>query len=260
MTDEPSSGPRVTGPFRTRVRRAVLCSLALLALPWVGSRAQETAPEADSLPAWRPEAEVVEGVRRRLASRWGVAERALHLEWGLPRGGTLPQGFTGGELLGSGRGGHWVVSFHDPNRPGEARSVALRAGVLVRKAVAREGLERGQVLEESQMTERDRIHWGRPGESRQEARVGWVAQRRIRPGEVLARPALRPPDLVVSGRPVEIRWARNGVEVTMEGKAAGSGALGEEVFVRTGTGERLRGVVRGPGTVVIHEGTREERP
>jgi flagella basal body P-ring formation protein FlgA len=65
---------------------------------------------------------------------------------------------------------------------------------------------------------------------------------------------------VVSGRPVEIRWARNGVEVTMEGKAAGSGALGEEVFVRTGTGERLRGVVRGPGTVVIHEGTREERP
>jgi flagella basal body P-ring formation protein FlgA len=56
---------------------------------------------------------------------------------------------------------------------------------------------------------------------------------------------------------VRILWARNGVKVRMEGRAAGSGAMGEEVFVRTGTGERLRGVVRGPDTVVIQQGTRE---
>lgn len=253
-------------PFRAQagpwvgVPGALLCLLGLLtgSASWAGAQ-QESPATPDSTPAWRPAPEVVAGVRRRVASRWAVPQEALRLEWGAPRDGQLPEGYTGAELLGSGRGGHWLVSFYRPDAPGRARSVTLRAGVVVRQKVARGGLERGQTLEASHIEERTRIHWGRPREFGETARVGWVAQRRIRPGEALAPPALRPPDLVVSGRPVRILWARNGVKVRMEGRAAGSGAMGEEVFVRTGTGERLRGVVRGPDTVVIQQGTREMR-
>ncbi len=248
------------GALRGGLRGASLALTGLLVGCFTGAEAQEGSSSVpDSAPAWRPAPEVVAGVRHRLASRWGVPEDDLRLQWSVPRGGELPEGYTGAELLGSGRGGHWVVSFYRPHAPGEARPVTLRAGVVVREIVSREGLERGEVLETSHVAQRARIHWGGPRQLDDPARVGWVAQRRIRPGERLGPPALRPPDLVVAGGAVRILWARAGVEVTVEGKAAGSGALGEEVFVRTGTGERLRGVVRGPGTVVIQQGTRERR-
>jgi flagella basal body P-ring formation protein FlgA len=208
----------------------------------------------DSVPSWEPPPETVRNVRRELARRWGVCADDLALEWGLPRGDSLPPGFTGVELVGRGRGGHWVVSLYRPRDPAETYAVSLRAGVEVREAVARRGMARGERLTSAHVEWRPRVSWGAPPLEEARARTGWVAQRRIRPGEVLEPPALRPPLLVASGEPVEIRWAGKGVAVTLAGRAVGSASMGERVAVRTEAGKRLFGVVAGEGVVLISSG------
>jgi hypothetical protein len=42
----------------------------------------------------------------------------------------------------------------------------------------------------------------------------------------------------------------------MQGKAVGSAALGEQVFVRTDEGHRMAGIVTGPATVLLSEPVR----
>lgn len=208
----------------------------------------------DSVPPWEPPPKTVRDVRRELARRWGVCADDLALEWGLPRGDSLPPGFTGVEVVGGGRGGHWVVSLYRPRDPAETFAVSLRAGVEVREAVARRGMARGERLAPAHVEWRTRVSWGAPPAEEARARTGWVAQRRIRPGEVLEPPALRPPLLVASGEPVEIRWAGEGVAVTLAGRAVGSASMGERVAVRTEAGKRLFGVVAGEGVVLISNG------
>ena len=80
----------------------------------------------------------------------------------------------------------------------------------------------------------------------------------VREGEALRTPAARPPLAVHTGKPVELVWRRNGVGVRAPGKAAGSGAVGAEVFVRTESGQRLRGVIVAPGVVNVTNGGNEE--
>ena len=59
---------------------------------------------------------------------------------------------------------------------------------------------------------------------------------------------------VEAGRPVDIVWARPGIALKLRGRALGSAPLGREVYVRTESGERLRGVVRAPGVVDVTSG------
>ncbi len=57
--------------------------------------------------------------------------------------------------------------------------------------------------------------------------------------------------VVQSGQTVRLVYQANGLHVTSEGQAMGSGAVGEEVSVRTVSGRVIRGKVSGAGVVEV---------
>lgn len=252
--------PRVGITARTRVTGpAVLAALVGLGLLAAGANQVEAAENQDTLGAWSP-TEAVEGkVRDLLAGVWEVDPNVLHLEWGRPRAGVLPPGFSEVDLLGGGRDGMWVVSLHRPGHPSDSRSVLLRAGVVLTQPVAKRGLPRGRVVSDADIEIRPRVHWGSPEEALVTVEGGWVTHRRFDRGELLASPGIRPPLMVESGSPVQVRWARGGVEISLRGRAVGSAAMGERVRVRTENGRRLDGIATGPGTVTVSSSTMERQ-
>jgi flagella basal body P-ring formation protein FlgA len=180
-----------------------------------------------------------------------VDPETLVLEWGEPRSGALPEDFDRVSLLGTGRDGRWVASFAPEQGDADHQSVLLRAGVVVPQTVAGRRLERGETVGEEDMVLESRIHWGAPRGLPDPCQAGWVTQRPVEVGDLLSPPAVKPPLMVVSGRPVTLHWSQGKVELSLRGTAVGSAALGERVFVRTDAGTRLDGWVEGPGRVRI---------
>ncbi len=199
---------------------------------------------------------------RLVAEQWEVEPGALRLDWGRFREDPFYASVDGAELLGSGRDGRWLVSFHRTAADGqeEVHSVALRAGIVAPRPVARTRLARGQSLSASDIEYRPAVCWGPPTEDPVSPREGWAVERVIEAGEFLAPPAVRPPLLVVSGRLVRIVWSAGAVRITVRGEAVGSAALGEDVFVRTESGQRMEGVVTGPAEVTLHNSRGEGFP
>jgi len=205
----------------------------------------------DTIPPWQPPPGASDQAREIVAAKWNVAPTDLQLEWGRPRNGeTLPAG-SGIELLGGGRSGHWIASFSIPGSEAEKTTVALRAGVILNQPVARIPLSRGDILEAQHIEYQPAVQWGPPASEPTPVEPGWVAQRPIGIGDQLSTPAVRPPLLVFSGRPVQIIWSSGALKISLQGEAVGSAALGEQVFVRTDEGHRMAGIVTGPATVLL---------
>lgn len=118
-----------------------------------------------------------------------------------------------------------------------------------RTPVAARDLARGAVL-----TAVD-IAWSDSAVSRLGARdsveAGWVVHRTLRAGDVLEPPDVSPPDLVTSGDVVNVIYTAPGVAITLRGTVVGSGARGDEVYVRLDDRRRLRGVVAAANTVRV---------
>ena len=119
----------------------------------------------------------------------------------------------------------------------------------IRTPVAARDLARGTVLAAADITWSDSVqaHAG----ARDSVQVGWVARRSFRTGEVLEAPGVTPPDLVSSGDVVNVIYMAPGVAITVRGTAVGSGAKGDEVYVRLDNRRRLRGVVAAANTVRV---------
>lgn len=81
------------------------------------------------------------------------------------------------------------------------------------------------------------------------AESGWVTRRPVAAGEPLVEPAVGPPALVAAGQLVRFVAEHAGIQLSIRGTAATSGALGDHVWVRVEAGRRLRGVVSAPATV-----------
>ncbi len=236
------------------MRRAVaLLGLLICLAPALRVGAQEGGGATRSREsAFTPSSDFETAVRREIGARWRVAPERITLAWGGYRGaaGDLT---VRPELLGSGSAGYWVVRF--PLADGKGRgSVRLRAGVRTREPVAARTLGRGDEVDAEAIAEREVVVWGAPRRHRSFVTPGWIAQRVVRKGEVLRAPAVQPPMAVVSGHPVELLWKRGGVGLRLPGRAVSSAALGEEVFVRTAAGERLRGIAVAPGIVNVTRG------
>ncbi|MEQ8329977.1 MAG: flagellar basal body P-ring formation chaperone FlgA [Longimicrobiales bacterium] len=192
--------------------------------------------------------------RDEVARRWQTSGDSLVLEWSRVREDVAEDSPV--DLVGSGAGGHWVARLRTVD--GSPVSIRLRAGERRSVPVAARGLSRGQELTPSDVSVTTEVRWGAPEPGGEAVDLeGWVVQRAIASGEALRLPVVRPPLAVVSGRGVEIRWQRGGVGLTASATAAGSAAVGDTVFVRTQSGERLRGVAVAPGIVdVSREGGR----
>jgi flagella basal body P-ring formation protein FlgA len=81
--------------------------------------------------------------------------------------------------------------------------------------------------------------------------AGWVARRRIREGEILREPSVSRPDLVSIGDEVDVIYVAPGVKVKVHGTAVGSGADGDEVYVKLENRKRIRCIVTGINTVRV---------
>lgn len=121
-----------------------------------------------------------------------------------------------------------------------------RAG---RTPVAAHEIARGAVLAAAAIAWSDSVQ-ARSG-ARDSVEAGWVARRTFRTGEVLEAPGVSPPDLVSSGDVVNVIYTAPGIALTLHGTAVGSGAKGDEVYVRLDNRRRLRGVVAAANTVRV---------
>lgn len=110
--------------------------------------------------------------------------------------------------------------------------------------VAARDLPRGAVLERSDL----RYPAGAVPDSAAPP-LGWVTRRVIGAGEPLREPAVAAPEWVRNGTPVQLLWKSGAVELRLTGRAMGSGARGERVWVRVDARRRFAGIVEGPGVV-----------
>lgn len=124
-----------------------------------------------------------------------------------------------------------------------------------RVPVAARDLVRGTVLTAADIAWTDSAATERAAResAARDARVsaGWVARRNIHAGEVLETPSVSQPDLVSSGDAVDVVYSAPGVTIRVRGTAVGSGAKGDEVYVRLDNRKRLRGIVAAANTVRV---------
>lgn len=219
-------------------------TLVALALSLVGAGTLHAQDER-----WSPGPDLEERVRQEIAARWGVAPPTIRLEWGRVREPSLPGEGAQARLIGSGAGGSWVVAFEVPATGTESR-VQVRAGVISRVPVAARRLERGVTLEDSDIAYRSALHWG-PPRAAAEVGAGWITRRALAAGEELRAPAVGPPQIIKAGETVEVIYRAGSIQLSIKGKAGGSAAAGEAVWVRTESGRRLMGVAEAPGVVRI---------
>jgi flagella basal body P-ring formation protein FlgA len=245
--------------YRTPLGKIALGVPVLLLFPPSPGEAAQTV-EPDTMVQWEAPQKITDEVRSRIAEEWHVGTADVHLEWGSLRPGQTLEDMVVVDLLGGGRSGQWVASLLRPGDEEDRASLPLRAGVTHMVPFARKPLSRGDVLEPGTMEYRPHVQWGPPSQNSPPAETGWVAQRRIEAGTPLTSPAVRPPQLVVSGRPVQLIWASGALRISLQGEAVGSAAMGERVYVRTEQGHRMAGIVTGPGTVLLSSpGTGGER-
>lgn len=217
-------------------------------------------PSTAAVPVFRSDplswpAAIAARARGLVAARWGADSSAVVLEWGAVDAPWTPEGTVPLSLSGTGRGGWWTLHLHAEEEGRDDFAVRIRAGVAVPTPVASRRLQRETVLEVSDIQWTEIPVWGPPGEiSERVVEPGWVTRRLVRKGEVLAPPTVDRPVLVEGGHDVEILWERGSVSLKLRGRAVQSGAMGERVWVRTESGQRLQGTVDGPGRVVIAVG------
>lgn len=201
--------------------------------------------------------ELVRRTRELVATKWGVDAELVVMAWG-PYRGEIPGTEARVALLGTGRGGHWVVRARPWN--GTTASVRLRTGRRVVEPVAARTLKRGEILADHDIVMVEGVVWDAPGDDEQSVSAGWEVQRTVEQGGALRPPAVRLPLAVVSGRDLQIVWTRGTIGLSAPARAAGSGAVGARVFVRTESGTRLSGIVVAPGVVDVTQASLERGP
>ncbi len=216
-------------------------------LPSSTTRA-EGAPRGAS-PDWPGLPAVEAAARVRIAEVWGVDPADLVLDFGRVRSEWIPGADLRVELRGTGRVGYWIVAASDRR---DALSLRVRAGRRVIRPTAAAELPRGHRVREADIALRPVVVWGVEDSGPLADPVGWEVKRRIAEGEVLASPAVSPTAAVVTGAPIEVELRTGAVSVTLAGIALGTAVRGQSLYVRTVTGERLRGEAIGPGRVVVH--------
>lgn len=139
--------------------------------------------------------------------------------------------------------------------PAKAQSPRTQS-IADRVAVAAHDLPRGTVLSAADISwTTDSVAQRAPVRTNKRkvspVSPGWVARRNIRAGEPLNEPAVARPDLVVTGDHVDVVYYEDGISIKLRGTAVGSGAQGDEIYVKLDNRRRLRGVVESVNTVRI---------
>ena len=223
-----------------------------------GGVAESTVPRITPVEAPTPQMvpqSLVSEIQAQVGRAWSVSPEQVVLEWGrLPQGRTIAHG-SQVELVGSGRGGDWVVRFRDPadSNAGPRAGVfgvRVRAGVLRTRPVAARAILNGSTLTSDDVRWDTSVHWG-PLQIVALDPVGQVAQQPLHPGDPLVSPAVQTPAAVRAGDPVEVIWSSGSIQLTLTGTAASTARAGQSCAVRLDTGRRMRGIAQADGRVRI---------
>lgn len=111
-------------------------------------------------------------------------------------------------------------------------------------------VERGEVLQASDLTTVRRPKAQATGFTAPAAAIGLAARHALRPDQPLSVTDLMKPELVARSETVTLVYQAPGVTLTLRGQAQDSGALGDSIGVlNTETKRIVQGVISGPGRV-----------
>ncbi len=196
-------------------------------------------------PPASPDSAIERQVTTLVARTWGVPPDRVRLHWGPHRLHDLP---AGSDVQLTGRGTHgWFAVVADPTHRGVVGQV--RAGVLTPSPVALLPVAPGDTLTSESLHLETRLRWGAPDPTPATPGPGWIARRPVAPGDLVLPPSVVPPVVVRRGDPVRLVWARQRVEIEIEGRAEHAARSGERLRARvTGRTASVTGIVTGPGT------------
>jgi flagellar basal body P-ring formation protein FlgA len=113
-------------------------------------------------------------------------------------------------------------------------------------------VERGEVLQASDLTTLRRPKAQATRLTAPAAAIGLAARHALQPGQPLAASDLMKPELVARSETVMLIYQAPGVTLTLRGQAQGSGALGDSIAVLNIETKRIvQGVVSGPDRVTV---------
>jgi flagellar basal body P-ring formation protein FlgA len=117
-------------------------------------------------------------------------------------------------------------------------------------------VERGEILQASDLTVLRRPKAQAGGLAEMAAAVGMAARRQLRPGQPIAAADLMKPTIVQRNDPVTLVYAAPGLTLTLRGEAQDAGALGDTISVINPQTKRVvQGVISGPGRVTVANAT-----
>ncbi len=206
-------------------------------------------------PALAQAPAVPEPVTRRVATlvaaRWQVPATAVRLDWATTGSVAGIDTTASRAALVAERGGWFSVALPAVTGPDVARW-RVRAGVAESTWVARTALPRNAVVTRAIAVDTVIVRWGRPARH-VPGRLGWVAQRAIRPGEILQSPAVQPPPLIAAGDSIALVWQHDRIRLVVHGIAAERAAVaGDPVTVRLSGGRTLAGIAAGPHRATLN--------
>ena len=117
-------------------------------------------------------------------------------------------------------------------------------------------VERGEVLQASDLTVLRRPQAESGGLVAVSAALGLAARRQLHPGEPIHAADLMKPEIVQRNDTVTLVYEAPGLVLTLRGKAQDAGALGDTIGVLNDQTKRVvQGVVSGPGRVMVANAT-----
>lgn len=117
-------------------------------------------------------------------------------------------------------------------------------------------VERGEVLQASDLTTLRRPKAQGAGFTTPATAIGLAARHALRPGQPLSAADLMKPEIVTRGDTVTMVYQAPGITLTLRGQAQDSGALGDSISVlNLGTKRIVQGVISGPGRITVAAAT-----
>ena len=154
------------------------------------------------------------------------------------------------------RNGRFDISFELPGSSA-ARRLPLRftgtAREMIEVATLTRGLRQGEVIKGSDVTieRRPKAEAGVEGVSPEQA-IGLATKAPMRAGQAVRQSDLMRPLIVLRNEPVTITYEVPGIVLTVRGKAAESGAVGDMLSVlNIQTNRTVQATVTGPGRVTV---------
>jgi flagellar basal body P-ring formation protein FlgA len=157
------------------------------------------------------------------------------------------------------RSGRFDVTLDLPSSQALHRQPARFTGMAIETVAAvavAHTVERGQVLEASDLTILRRPKAQASDLADMQAAIGLAARRQLRPGQPIFVADLMKPDIVQRNDTVTLVYEAPGLTLTLRGQAQGAGALGDTIdVVNTQTKRVIQGVITGPDRVNVGSNT-----